>query len=110
MIAAIQLVVTNASSGRGTLGKLLTDDSLYYSTASSMTNLNQILQKINQGNGTIGKLVNDQEFTRTQGLLQKLDKAADSLEDQGPLSVIGILAGPFASDRRLRRNRSINHR
>jgi phospholipid/cholesterol/gamma-HCH transport system substrate-binding protein len=96
MIASIQLVVTNASAGKGTLGKLLTDDALYNSTASSMTNLNQILLKINQGNGTIGKLVNDQEFYKNAKVsLQKLDKAADSLEDQGPLSVIGILAGPF---------------
>jgi phospholipid/cholesterol/gamma-HCH transport system substrate-binding protein len=96
MIASIKLVVTNASAGQGTLGKLLTDDSLYFATQSSMTNLNQILRKINQGDGTIGKLVNDQEFYKNAKVsLQKLDKAADSLEDQGPLSVIGILAGPL---------------
>ena len=47
-----------------------------------MTNLNQILFKINQGEGTMGKLVNDQEFYKNAKLsLQKLDKAADSLED-----------------------------
>lgn len=96
MIAAIKLVVTNASAGQGTIGKLLTDDALYNTASSSMTNLNQILIKINQGNGTIGKLVNDQDFYKNAKLsLQKLDKAADGLEDQGPLSVIGILAGPF---------------
>ena len=58
-----------------------------------MTNLNQILLRINQGQGTIGKLVNDQEFYRNAKLsLQKLDKAADGLEDQGQLSVLGIMA------------------
>jgi phospholipid/cholesterol/gamma-HCH transport system substrate-binding protein len=96
LIASVQLVVTNASAGQGTFGKLLTDDGLYYTAASSMTNLNQILLKINQGTGTVGKLVNDQEFYQNAKLsLQKLDKAADGLEDQGPLSVIGILAGPL---------------
>jgi phospholipid/cholesterol/gamma-HCH transport system substrate-binding protein len=96
LIASVKLVVTNASAGQGTLGKLLTDNSLYYATDASMTNLNQILKKINQGDGTIGKLVNDQEFYKNAKVsLQKLDKAADSLEDQGPLSVIGILAGPL---------------
>jgi phospholipid/cholesterol/gamma-HCH transport system substrate-binding protein len=96
MIAQIQLVITNAQSGKGTLGKLLTDDQLYNATTSSMTNLNQILMKINNGNGTIAKLVNDQEFYKNAKLsLQKLDKAADGLEDQGPLSIIGILAGPL---------------
>jgi phospholipid/cholesterol/gamma-HCH transport system substrate-binding protein len=87
-------LVTGISSGQGSLGKLVTDDALYNSTTASMTNLNQILLKINQGNGTMGKLVNDQEFYKNAKLsLQKLDKAADGLEDTGPLSVIGIVAG-----------------
>jgi phospholipid/cholesterol/gamma-HCH transport system substrate-binding protein len=96
LIASVKLVVTNASAGQGTIGKLLTDDSLYNATEGSMTNLNQILMKINQGNGTVGKLVNDDEFYKNAKVaLQKVDKMADSLEDQGPLSVIGILAGPL---------------
>jgi phospholipid/cholesterol/gamma-HCH transport system substrate-binding protein len=96
LIASVKLVVTNAQAGQGTLGKLLTDDKLYYATTSSMTNLNEILMKINKGNGTIAKLVNEPEFYQNAKLsLQKLDKAADGLEDQGPLSVIGILASPL---------------
>jgi phospholipid/cholesterol/gamma-HCH transport system substrate-binding protein len=87
-------LVNGISSGQGTLGKLATDDALYNSTTASMTNLNQILFKINHGEGTMGKLVNSQEFYSNAKLsLQKLDKAADSLEDTGPLSVIGIIAG-----------------
>jgi phospholipid/cholesterol/gamma-HCH transport system substrate-binding protein len=87
-------LVNGISSGQGTLGKLATDDALYNSTQASMTNLNQILFKINNGDGTIGKLVNDQEFYKNAKLsLQKLDKATDSLEDTGPLSVVGIIAG-----------------
>ena len=57
-----------------------------------MTNLNSILLKVNQGNGTVGKLVNDQEFYKNAKLsLQKLDKAADGLEDTGPMSVLGTM-------------------
>ena len=96
LLASIKLAVTNATSGQGTLGKLMTDDTLYRAATGSMTNLNEILLKINHGDGTIAKLVNDQEFYKNAKLsLQKLDKAADGLEDQGPLSVIGILAGPL---------------
>jgi phospholipid/cholesterol/gamma-HCH transport system substrate-binding protein len=87
-------LVNGISSGQGTLGKLATDEALYNSTEASMTNLNQILFKINHGDGTIGKLVNNQEFYSNAKLsLQKLDKATDSLEDTGPLSVVGIIAG-----------------
>jgi phospholipid/cholesterol/gamma-HCH transport system substrate-binding protein len=96
LIASVKLAVTNAEAGQGTLGKLLTDDKLYNATTSSMTNLNEILMKVNHGTGTVSKLVNEPEFYQNAKLsLQKLDKAADGLEDQGPLSVIGILASPL---------------
>ena len=92
-VTEVRQVVSDISNGRGTIGRLVTDETLYNTTTASMTNLNQILQKINQGQGTIGKLVNDQEFYKNAKLsLQKLDKMADGLEDQGPLSVIGIMA------------------
>jgi phospholipid/cholesterol/gamma-HCH transport system substrate-binding protein len=89
-VASAQQVISGITNGQGTVGKLVTDDTLYTATTASMTNLNQILLKINQGQGTVGKLVNDQEFYKNAKLtLQKVDKAADGLEDTGPLSVIG---------------------
>lgn len=92
--SSARLVISNVNAGQGSLGKLLTDDTLYQATTASMTNLNQIMFKINQGNGTIGKLVNDPEFYKNAKMsLQKLDKAADGLEDTGPLSVIGTMIG-----------------
>jgi len=92
-VAGARGLIAGITNGQGTLGKLATDDTLYNSTTASMTNLQQILMKINQGQGTIGKLVNDQEFYKNAKLsLQKLDKMADGLEDEGPLSVIGLVA------------------
>ena len=92
-VVDVRQVVNDISGGKGTIGKLVTDETLYHATTASMTNLNQILQKINQGQGTVGKLVNDQEFYKNAKLtLQKVDKATDGLEDQGPLSVLGIMA------------------
>ena len=92
-VVDVRQVVNGISGGKGTIGRLLTDETLYSETTASMTNLNQILQKINQGQGTIGKLVNEQEFYKNVKLtLQKMDKMADGLEDQGPLTVIGIMA------------------
>lgn len=95
-VGEVRAEVGKISSGTGTIGKLMTDDTLYRETTASMTNLHSILQKINQGDGTIGTLVNNKEFYNNAKLsLQKLDKAADSLEDTGPLSVIGIMANQF---------------
>ena len=96
VLSTAKSVINGVAAGQGTIGKLVTDETLYNATTASMTNLNQILLRINQGQGTIGKLVNDQEFYKNAKLtLQKVDKAADSLEDQGPLSVIGIMANQF---------------
>jgi phospholipid/cholesterol/gamma-HCH transport system substrate-binding protein len=91
-VASAQLMVNSITNGQGTLGKLMTDETLYNETAGSMTNLHQILLKINNGQGTVGKLVNNQDFYKNAQLsLQKLDKAADGLEDQGPLTILGSL-------------------
>ena len=54
----------------------------------------EILQKVNQGQGTVGKLVNEQELYKNAKLtLQKLDQTTEGLEDQGPLSVLGLAVG-----------------
>jgi phospholipid/cholesterol/gamma-HCH transport system substrate-binding protein len=85
-------VVTDAKAGKGTVGKLLTDDTLYVAAAGSMTNLHSILLKIDQGQGTVGQLINDDSFLKGAKLsLQKLDKATESLEDTGPLSILGTM-------------------
>jgi phospholipid/cholesterol/gamma-HCH transport system substrate-binding protein len=91
-VADAHKVVDQVNAGQGTVGKLLHDEKLYNETEASMTNLKEILQKINQGQGSVGKLVNDQDLYKNAKLtLQKLDKATEGLEDQGPLSVMGIV-------------------
>lgn len=93
-IADARNVIADVNSGQGTVGRLMHDPTLYNETTASMTNLKEILQKINQGQGTVGKVVNDQDFYKNAKLtLQKLDKMTDSLEDQGPLSVVGTVVG-----------------
>jgi phospholipid/cholesterol/gamma-HCH transport system substrate-binding protein len=84
-------VVTDINKGQGTIGKLIKDEALYNETSTAMINLRQILEKINRGEGSVGKLVNDDSLFKNAKLtLQKLDKATEGLEDQGPLSVLGI--------------------
>jgi phospholipid/cholesterol/gamma-HCH transport system substrate-binding protein len=47
---------------------------------------------MNRGDGTIGKLINDDSTLNNVKLsLQKLDKATESLEDTGPLSILGTM-------------------
>ena len=87
-------IIDGVNAGEGSLGKLVKDEKLYAETTTAMTNLKEILQKMNNGQGTVGKLINDQEFYKNAKLtLQKMEKAADELEDTGPLSVINSVIG-----------------
>jgi phospholipid/cholesterol/gamma-HCH transport system substrate-binding protein len=82
------------NAGHGTVGLLLKDESLFREATASMTNLKEIFEKINKGQGSVGKLVNDDGFYKNAQLtLQKLDKATEGLEDQGPLTVMGVIVG-----------------
>ncbi len=96
LMANANKVIESVNSGEGTVGKLIKDDTLYRAASGSMTNLHEILQKINKGQGSVGKLVNDDSLLKNVKLsLQKLDKATESLEDTGPLSVVGTLVTVF---------------
>ena len=45
--------------GRGTVGKLFTDEALYREFNALVTSANQVTDAINRGRGTLGKLTND---------------------------------------------------
>ncbi len=93
-LAEAKSVVEQVNQGQGTLGKLIKDEALYKETTSAMTNLREVLEKINRGQGSVGKLVNDESFLNNATMtLQKVDKATEGLEDQGPLSVLGLVVG-----------------
>ncbi|MBN2506805.1 MAG: MCE family protein [Verrucomicrobia bacterium] len=94
MIGETRQIVSGIGAGQGTLGRLAKEDALYIQATNMMANLGQIFSKINTNYGTLGKLVNDESLYRNAKLgLQKLEKATEGFEDQGPLSVLGIAAG-----------------
>ncbi len=96
LLSDAKAVVADVRAGKGTIGKLTTDETLYTETTAAVTNIKEIMQKINRGDGTVGKVINDDSLLNNAKLtLQKLDKATESLEDQGPLTVLGILANPL---------------
>ncbi len=94
MVADMRKMVSNMEKGEGTMGRLMTDSKLYDESTGAMTNFKEIMEKINQGKGSVGELVNDNSFLKNIKLtLQKVDKATESLEDTGPLSVLGTAVG-----------------
>ena len=91
MMTNANSIISQINAGQGTLGKLAKDEKLYTEMTLAMSNIREITEKINKGQGSVGKLVNDESLYKNAKLsLQKLDKATEGLEDQGPLSVLGI--------------------
>lgn len=74
-------ILTKANEGRGTLGRVINDETLYKSldatvneARTTMTRLQSTLDKVNSGDGTAGKLLND------PALYDSLNKTVNQLE------------------------------
>jgi len=68
-------LLADVRAGKGTLGKLATDDKLYADLQGSFEHFNDISQKIARGEGTLGKLTTDET------LYARLSEATDKLAD-----------------------------
>jgi phospholipid/cholesterol/gamma-HCH transport system substrate-binding protein len=58
-IAAVTRIMTDLGNGRGTVGKLITDDRLYADMQQFVAAANEMARAVRQGRGTVGKLLND---------------------------------------------------
>jgi phospholipid/cholesterol/gamma-HCH transport system substrate-binding protein len=68
-------IVDTVHRGRGTLGKLLTDDTAYNRINDALGHVDQMTVSIQSGQGTLGKLV------ASDTLYNKVDSAAGHLDD-----------------------------
>ena len=50
------------NAGKGTLGKLITDETLFTDLKGAVENANIILGRMVRGEGTLGKLVRDEDL------------------------------------------------
>jgi len=55
----LDTVLEDLAEGKGTLGKLIKDDTLYNETTVAMKNIKNISAKLSDSKGTFGKLMND---------------------------------------------------
>jgi phospholipid/cholesterol/gamma-HCH transport system substrate-binding protein len=96
--------------GEGTLGKLIQDESLYQeiegtvksaketmdSANKALQSVQQIAEKVEKGEGTLGKLINDDSLVKeTEKTMKKVQKAAEGIQEQTPITVLGTIIGLF---------------
>jgi len=106
----LQNISETIERGEGTLGKLIKDESLYndarelvqytketiQSAKDAVESVKGITEKVEKGEGTLGKLVSDDKLMKeAEKTMKKVQRAAEGIEEQTPITVLGIIAGFF---------------
>jgi phospholipid/cholesterol/gamma-HCH transport system substrate-binding protein len=69
----IDRLLADVRAGRGTLGRLVTDDALYTELQAFVSSAGDVTRAINEGRGTLGSLVNDPKaYTALRASLENL--------------------------------------
>jgi phospholipid/cholesterol/gamma-HCH transport system substrate-binding protein len=64
-IVEITNLLKDIRSGKGTIGKLFTDEQVYRDFAALTSSADRVVQNLNRGQGTLGKLLNDEQAYRS---------------------------------------------
>jgi phospholipid/cholesterol/gamma-HCH transport system substrate-binding protein len=94
------LVARSLSEGKGTLGKLMTeDDGLYAQMCDTVgdlqataRNAEEITDRMRRGEGALGKALTDPSlYDEAQDTLHTVNRATQSLEDASAISLLGTI-------------------
>ncbi|HMF77333.1 MAG TPA: MlaD family protein [Bryobacteraceae bacterium] len=81
ILGKVQDIVGQIEVGRGTIGKLLVDETLYNSLQATVNQVQLLTTTLNSKNGTIGHLVNDDAlYTQVQSIITKVDDLTQGLQ------------------------------
>ncbi|HEX4750754.1 MAG TPA: MlaD family protein [Bryobacteraceae bacterium] len=81
ILQKISTVLDEVQNGKGSVGKLLVDDSLYNSLLATVNQVQQLATTLNTRTGTIGRLVNDPTlYNQVQATLARVDEITQGLQ------------------------------
>jgi len=74
-------LLTAMQEGNGTIGKLVSDPTLYNRLTETLEKFNALAEKIQNGNGTLGRFINDPSLYESAGaMLKKADAIMERIE------------------------------
>ena len=80
---SLKNLISRVDSGKGTLGKLFSEDeTLYQDLSTSVANIKKITEKLNQGEGSLAQLLNDDggAYSDLRGAIANVKTVSDRLE------------------------------
>ncbi|MBW2038103.1 MAG: MCE family protein [Deltaproteobacteria bacterium] len=95
-LANLEEISAKVRAGQGTLGKLLTDEALYYDAKEALASFRRVMVKVEKGEGSLGKLMTDDTFSQeAEKTMRKMQKASEGVQEQTPITTLGALLGLF---------------
>lgn len=87
-------VVKDVKQGKGTLGRLATDETLYRQANYLLADLRNLTHRIQNGHGAIGRLINDPEmYYEARRAIRNMNKTAEDVSEATPISTMAIILG-----------------
>ena len=81
ILAKMNTIVDNLSSGKGSVGQLINNPDLYNKANATVEELHKLEVNLNNGRGSVGKLMTDDTmYNRLNSAAGKLDQIATSLQ------------------------------
>ena len=91
---AIKEIIVNLQDASAGLKEMVQDNK--GRVDNIVANLDDITTKMKEGEGTLGKLMTDEQFyDEAEKTMNKLQKAAEGVQEQTPITTLGVILGLF---------------
>jgi phospholipid/cholesterol/gamma-HCH transport system substrate-binding protein len=98
LLLRLDRIVTTVESGKGSVGKLINDPTLYNRLNATIADMQAVVNKVGSGQGSLGKLFNDDTlYNKANATVDKLSVIADEL-NQGKGTAGKFLKDPALYD------------
>ncbi len=82
ILKRIDAIVSEIEVGRGSIGKLLTDDALYNHLTATVSEAQKVTEALNRGEGTVGKLLHDEAlYDELRSTVARVDQIIEDVEN-----------------------------
>ncbi len=90
----MEVLTGDVRAGRGTLGRLVVDESLYRDASSLVRDLRNVTNRVQYGPGAISRLINDPDiYFEARRAIRNMSKTAEDVSEATPISTLAIILG-----------------
>lgn len=90
----MEVMTGDVRAGRGTLGKLVVDESLYRDTSTLVRDMRNVTNRVQNGPGAVSRLINDPDiYFEARRAIRNMSKSAEDISEATPISTLAIILG-----------------